>query len=366
MRIRWQISSIERAGLSTQSSVAFSPSGRAAVAYYSSLNNALRFAMETGGALWDISTVQSVPSDCKPSLGFRFGEPAISYRVGPGDGPGELKYATYSSGSWSIETVAANVDVSSLAFDGSHRPAISYYDSDSKRLKLARSPGPSTWVTETAAEPGGVVDFNSLSFVPSTAPPFAGRPAIAYHDRSYGTVIYAQLALNGWYSVRIGNLGTIPGLGRCSLAHSPNGTPVIAVGALGAMQRYSNDSRFGWYFHGISGARTGSIAFNPARPYERGMSYDFDGSVRYSLGSGIGRLLVEAPGKTQSGDLIGPFELTSTAFSAAGRPAISYYDISNNTIKVALGTIVRMPLDYVADFVEQLLRALRSRSGQII
>jgi hypothetical protein len=364
MRVRWQISTIERAGFSTQSAVAFSPTGGAAVAYYSSVNNALRFAMETDSALWDISTVETMPSDCKPSLAFRFGQPAISYRVGPGDGPGELKYATYSSGIWSTEPVASDADVSSLAFDASHRPAISYYDSSSKKLKLARSTGPSTWVTETAAEPGGVVDFNSLSFVPSTAPTFADRPAIAYHDRSYGSVVYAMLASNGWFALRVGDLGTVPGLGRCSLAHSPTGIPVIVVGALGAVQKYSNDSSFGWYFQGISGARTGSIAYNPARIYERGMSYDFDGSVRYSIGYGIGRLLVEAPGKTQSGALIGPFELTSTAFSAAGRPAISYYDISNNTIKVALGTIVRMPLDYVADFVEQLLRTLRSRSDE--
>ena len=366
MRVRWQISTIERAGLSTQSSVAFSPTGRAAVAYYSSVHNALRFAMETDTALWDISTVQSVPSDCKPSLGFRLGRPAISYRVGPGNGPGELRYATYNDGSWSIETVAPNADVSSLAFDASHRAAISYYDSGSKKLKLARWAGPSNWLTETAAEPSGDVDFNSLSFVPPRAPSVPELPAIAYHDRSYGSLIYADLASNGWFSSAIGDLGTVPGLGRCSLAHAPDGRPVIVVGALGAVKRYANDSSFGWYFQGISKARTGSIEYNPARAYERGMSYDFDGSVRYSLGYGIGHLLVEAPGKTQAGALIGPFELTSTAFSAAGRPAISYYDISNNTVKVAVGTIVRLPLDYVAEIVEQLLRILRSRGGDNI
>ncbi len=366
MRIRWQISTVERAGLSTQSSVAFSPTGRVAVAYYSSVNHALRFAIETETALWDISTVDTMQSDCKPSLGFKLSQPTISYRVGPDNGPGELRCATYSNGHWHAETVARNADVSSLAFDASHRAAISYYDSASKTLKLARWTGPSTWVTETAAEPSGEVDFNSLSFVPPRAPSVPELPAIAYHDLSYGSVVYADLASNGWFSLWVGDLGTVPGLGRCSLAHAPDGRAVIVVGALGAVKRYSNDSNFGWIFQGISKARTGSIAYNPARAYERGMSYDFDGSVRYSLGYGIGHLLVEAPGKTQSGALIGPFELTSTAFSTAGRPAISYYDISNNTIKIALGTIVRMPLDYVADIVERLLRLLRSRSGENI
>jgi len=79
MRIRWHIVTVEVAGHSTRSSLAFSPSGRPAIAYHSSFNNALRFATLNDDGTWAISTVDTVSSDCKPSLAFRFRQPAISY-----------------------------------------------------------------------------------------------------------------------------------------------------------------------------------------------------------------------------------------------------------------------------------------------
>lgn len=361
MRIRWQISTIEAAGLSTQSSVAFSPTGRAAVAYHSSSGNALRFAIETESALWDITTVDTVYSDCKPSLAFRFGRPAISYRVGSGAVGGELRYAVYDGGNpgWSIERVAPNADVNSLAFDSSHSAAISYYEPATRSLRLARAGSPGGWVSETVNEGPDVGDFNSLSFVPTTAATaFRGQPAIAYHSRASARLGYAFFNGTEWASISAGTIGTGPRVGRCSLAHSPSGYALIAVaGPLSQVFIFANDSRFGWYLRPIRAAQSGAVASNPARYGERGISYDLDGAVRYSLGTArIGRLLVEAPGKTQAGALIGPFELTSTAFSNAGRPAISYYDTSNYTIKVAIGTIVRTPIDYLSDMLDSLLR----------
>ena len=364
MGIRWQITTIERAGLSTQSSIAVSPAGRAAVAYYSSVHNALRFAIETDGPLWDISTVDTVHGDCKPSLAFRLGQPAISYRVGSGVEGGELRYAWHRGGNpaWSIERVAPSGDVSSLAFDPSHHAAISYYEPASKSLKMARSAAPGGWVSQTVDEGPDVGDFNALAFIPSTATgtPYRGQPTIAYHNRASARTMYATFKGTEWASLSVGSgsIGTGQGVGRCSFAYTPGGYAIIVVAAHAQVFVFGNDIGVGWYRQPVSAARTGSVAINPARYGERGISYDHDGAVRYSLGttSTIGRLLVEAPGKTQAGDLIGPFELTSTAFSTTGKPAISYYDISNSTIKVAIGTVVRTPIDYVADFVNALLR----------
>ena len=79
MRIRWHTSTVETAGQSTWPSLAFSPSGQPAIAYYSSLNSALRFATLNADGSWAISTVDTVGSDCQPSLAFRSGRPAISY-----------------------------------------------------------------------------------------------------------------------------------------------------------------------------------------------------------------------------------------------------------------------------------------------
>ena len=108
MRIRWHVRTVETAGQSTWSSLAFSPSGQPAIAYYSSLNSALRFATLNPDGSWAISTVDTVASDCKPSLAFRSGRPAISYRVGANEFWGALRFALYTGGSspWSISSVA--------------------------------------------------------------------------------------------------------------------------------------------------------------------------------------------------------------------------------------------------------------------
>ena len=110
MRIRWHTSTVETAGQSTWPSLAFSPSGQPAIAYYSSLNSALRFATLNADGSWAISTVDTVGSDCQPSLAFRSGRPAISYRVGESVGWGALKFALFTGGSspWSISPVATN------------------------------------------------------------------------------------------------------------------------------------------------------------------------------------------------------------------------------------------------------------------
>ena len=129
MRIRWHVRTVETAGQSTWSSLAFSPSGQPAIAYYSSLNSALRFATLNPDGSWAISTVDTVVSDCKPSLAFRFGRPAISYRVGANEYWGALRFALFTGGSspWSISSVAQRANASSLAFDSSQRGGISYY-----------------------------------------------------------------------------------------------------------------------------------------------------------------------------------------------------------------------------------------------
>src|SRR3954469_3420562 len=52
LAITWDIASVEEAGYSTWSSLAFSPSGQPAIAYSSSLKHALRFAeQDSHGAL---------------------------------------------------------------------------------------------------------------------------------------------------------------------------------------------------------------------------------------------------------------------------------------------------------------------------
>jgi hypothetical protein len=59
------------------------------------------------------------------------------------------------------------------------------------------------------------------------------------------------------------------------------------------------------------------------------------------------------------------FELPSLAFSPSGHPGISYYDSANSTIKYAAGTIVRMPLDAVVDFLDFLMQGVRQATRRV-
>jgi hypothetical protein len=362
MRVLWRIETIERAGLSTQSSIAFSPTGRVAVAYYSSMNHALRVAIETGGPAWDVSTVDTVPGDCRPSLAFKLGQPAVSYRVGVGREGGALKYALHRGGApaWSIETVAPSAGASSLAFSPSNDAAISYYDPTTKTLKMATSSTTSTWSISTVAHSDGAGEYNALSFIPVTVSDLRrGRPAIAYYDRADARIKYAQFAGTDWNVDWVQPpVGTGPRVGQCSLAHGPAGDATIVVrSAPGEVRVFDNDPAIGWRGSQFPHAGTGAVAYNPARLFQCGISYDLDGAVRFSLGfQRRGRFLVEAPRKTRSGALVGPFELSSVAFSAAGRPAISYYDVSNNTMKVAIGTVVPTLPDVLAELTDLLRR----------
>ena len=89
LTITWQIAPVEIAGYSTWPSLAFSPwSGQPSIAYYSSINHALRFAERNSNGTWAICSVDTLFGDCFPSLASRFGQPAISYgAVGPSTDP---------------------------------------------------------------------------------------------------------------------------------------------------------------------------------------------------------------------------------------------------------------------------------------
>jgi len=364
MRIRWHTSTVETAGQSTWPSLAFSPSGQPAIAYYSSLNSALRFATLNADGSWAISTVDTVGSDCQPSLAFRSGRPAISYRVGESVGWGALKFALFTGGSspWSISPVATNGNASSLAFDSAQRGGISYYDPISKTLKFARegSSGPSTWVTETVDPQQYAGVFNALAFSSGN------RPAIVYHTQFNNDIKFARFFGTGWNTnvVRDGlNPNWEKGLGWCSLAISIFGTPSISfTGPLKNNIRHAHDtSSSGWDVSTIQTGITSSLAYNSlsSRPWELGIAYTTGHIVlAYGRSYMLRHRLVDEAGKDQLGNFVGPFELPSLAFSPSGHPGISYYDTANSTIKYAAGTIVRVPLDALVDVLDSLMQGL--------
>jgi hypothetical protein len=315
-------------------------------------------------------------SDCKPSLAFRFEQPAISYRVGETDQPGQLRYAALRAGNppaWETYSVAPSAGASSLAFDFSRtrEPSISYYDPETKTLKYTaqnRFPGsPPVWIDQTIDPSPDVGDFSALAFTPPGAPFYypidrpGNRPAIAYYDRTNARIKYVIFDGVSWKQRE-----KFVGFGPCSLAFNPFGNPSIAfsfsaVNSAGVVCYLSNPP-FGWGGTSIATGETCWHAYNDPtfpRPFNRGIAYTKGGGeLNYALGPDNGWLThftVEQPGKTQTGELIGPFALPWHAFSPSGQPAISYFDTANYTIKYAIGTIFRTPLDDVSEFVGTLL-----------
>jgi hypothetical protein len=173
MAITWEISVVERTGALARPSLAFNSLGEAGIAYYASLFQALRFATLTNTG-WAISTVERCRADCLPSLAFQFPRhPAISYNITVGARRFILKYAVYRGG-WDIQTVTEEGRSSSLAFDDSGRPCISYYDPVNDTLKYATGVPGGGWIIQSVDEEAGAGRSNCLVFNPS------GEPAIAY------------------------------------------------------------------------------------------------------------------------------------------------------------------------------------------
>lgn len=363
MAITWEISVVERTGVLTRPSLAFNSLGEAGIAYYASLFQALRFATLTDTG-WAISTVETCRDDCFPSLAFQFPRhPAISYNIAVGAQRFILRYAVYRGG-WDTQTVTEKGRSSSLAFDDSARPCISYYDPVEHALKYAAGPaGGGAWIIQTVDEEAGAGSSSCLVFNRS------GQPAIAYAATSTDRktldapeIRYAVLKGTTWVREKVFpgavGAGSAPphgwGLTGVSLAFSPfsfNGMdpwPIIAFSTSDpSLRPWSMDvvwrNRHTWerfvsltsYSSPSDGGclglnlNFGETALGYHDPYAEAINY-------IALDSHAPeRSIVEKYGKTPEGEFIGPFGLPSLAFKAGDQPAMSYYDAANASIEGA-------------------------------
>jgi hypothetical protein len=363
MRSRWQLTTVDTAGRATRCSLAFSPSGNPGLAYYSSFNDELRYATLRDDGSWDISRVDAVPRECKPSLAFRFGQPAISYRVGGIDGASQLRYALLRAGNppaWESYSVAASGDASSLAFNSSQNACISYYDPETKTLKYTTASSPAVWTGQTVDADPDVGDFNALALTPLGGVTPGDLPAIAYYDRPDNYIKYAVFNGAAWQRQRV-----LPGLGWCSLAFDPAGWPAIGFSVKGFVANAFRDANadFTWQYGAIPGGETGSVAYPPNSRFRHGIAYTKGGGeLKYAFGFDFwpDHFSVARPGKTQTGELIGPFAYPSLAFTPSGQPAIGYYDSGNDTIKYAVGSLFRTPMDDLRSMVNAFMFAVRA------
>lgn len=347
--ITWQVSRIEFAGHSTWASLAFSPSGQAAVAFHASSQKALRFATLNAAGGWDIESIETpLYGQSFPSLRYRFSQPALSYSsviyTTPGDTSTAVRAVKYAlrrgrggTPPWTIEGVRPGEWTdTSLAIGPSRKPFISF-TTKAKKLAYAYQANPSVWV-------GSDVDGPALGFFHSIAIAPSGHPAIAYLAPKSGStpqsIKYAEFDGAHWKMQTVGE-----GAGWCSLAFAPNGEPsmVYAV-SRGAASEVVFAAYAGGAWHReviASNAGSPSIAFSPAGTL--GVSYHDNGAAAVKYAAFLDRewrhVVVDEAGKDANGVMSGPFQLTSLGFSPASDPAIAYYDNETGDIKCAMGTV---------------------------
>jgi uncharacterized repeat protein (TIGR01451 family) len=340
-------------------SLAFDASGKPAISYYDSNNENVKLAYDRNGNgnfsdAGEIITVDSVGYlGGYTSLAFSSG-PAISYYDGDADDL-KLAYDRNSNGDFSDTGEIIVVDeggnvgqYTSLAFDPSGNPAISYLDVSNGDLKCAYDRNGNGNFSDageiiTVDSDGYVGEFTSLTFDSS------GYLAISYFDRANYDLKFAYdrngngnfseageiitVDSNGWVGLYITSLafGVGPAISYYDLGNS----------ALKLAYDRNNDGVFSGANEIITVDNDGdvgvgsSLAFdpsgNPAISYLNGnpnwdlkFVHDYDGS---------GNFEADEISVVDSDNDVGMH--SSLAFDASGKATVSYYDDTNSDLKMA-------------------------------
>jgi hypothetical protein len=254
------------------------------------------------------------------------GNPAISYLD---NSKRDLKFARWNGSSWVLQIVDSDGEpwyyttqvgsYSSLAFDGSGNPAISYCDYTDfflNVLKLARWNG-SSWVLQTVDSAGDVGYDTSLAFDGN------GNPAISYRDNTNDSLKLARWNGSSWVLQTVDSSGMV-GRGT-SLAFDGSGNPAISYRSTNDALKLARWNGSSWVLQTVDSAGGfGSLSFdgsgNPAISY-------YQGGLKLARWNGSSWVL-------QTVDSVGSSS-SSLAFDGSGNPAISYFNSTNSSLKFA-------------------------------
>jgi PKD repeat protein len=337
--ITWHTETVDSSGnVGYYTSLAFDSAGNSAISYFDYAEADLKYA-HWNGSSWVVETVDSTGQvGLYTSLAFdAAGYPGISYYDATNY---RLKYAHWNGSEWvgmsdtgKPDIVDSNGNVgsyTSLAFDSSRNPSISYYDATNGDLKYAHWNG-SQWVKETVDSTGSVGSYTSLAFDSS------GNPSISYYDATNTNLKYAHRSGSSWAVETVDSTASQEKdeVGRyTSLAFDAIGYPGISYyDALNKHLKFAHRNGSSWEIEIVDttsqvGQYT-SLAFDPAG-YPNISYYDATNhALKYAHQKGSSWVMETVDDASSVGTH------TSLAFDNEGNPWISYYDQTNGYLKCA-------------------------------
>lgn len=363
-------STVEGPGAGLYSSLKLDPAGNPLVAYYDFLEGDLRYAVLSGNT-WSTQSVDiigNVGEYASLALSPTGSLPRISYRDAT---TGSLKYASWDGSQWLLSFADVQRDAgrfSSVKLDGNGIVKVAYYDATAQDLMYAVFNGANSYTVSTVDSTGDVGQFVSMALDGS------GRPMIAYYDASNGDLKYAvctsgcESASPAWLVSTVdsaGNVGQFASIGISSTTY-PN-ISYYSGNALKFAACTANCSTAAptWTIvtvdvgGGVGQWTSLSISSTTGRPrisyYDQGnriLKYAVCTAGCNTMGGTWVSGVADGFGVVNVGQYTSIAEFNGGPLE--GLPAVSYYDVTNQNLKLAIctagcnagvGNWISIPLD---------------------
>ncbi len=332
--VTWDVGTIidSRNNTGKYTSVAIRPNDQApCVSYLNEKYDDLMYACRKGDGSWNPEAVDE-PGNVGAFTSLAFdtsSNPHISYYD---FGSKDLKYAVKNSGSWGISTLATSGDIgqfTSIAVRGSdNRIYISYVDQTDNKIKIANSSG---WSGSTVQSLAGDGRYTSVAIDKN------GRPGMVYYSVENATLYYAYHDGSKWVFTALDVSGDL-GLGS-SVDANNFGLPFVSYqNATSLDLKYARIINNNWTAANIlaSGYDVGGYTSlkldSKGRPV---IAYYDAGAGDLKLASWNGSVW-ELRTVDASDDVVGLY--LSLALDSSDRPHISYYNASQQDLKYAFWT----------------------------
>jgi hypothetical protein len=301
------------------SSAALDPAGNPAISYYDQTKGDLKFAY-WNGTRWIITTVDCSKTESHGWWGGWWGGHDYDRNYGNSQvrgydkdnkwGYDDDRYENHGWWGWNDDRSGDTVyqmcyhgtgkvgKYSSLAFDPSGKPHISYYDESNGDLKYASWDG-TRWIITTVDTLKNVGEYSSLAFDNS------GNPRISYHDQYKGSLKYASWNGAKWIITTVDSYGSVGDYS--SLAIDSTGKPRIS---------YYDQSRSNLKYAAFDGSRWSIQVVDGVRSRGTKLFWDCDHGRWDDISKRVG-------------------QFSSLALDSTGKPRISYYDQTNSDLKYA-------------------------------